>query len=88
MVNIGSRRKDRFFLRPRWTNSTTSFSGITSWTLCSFCARQLPELLYGTVLVNLMSFLHLRLSSEKAFAGTYHGSGESRAFQLKSGHPL
>jgi hypothetical protein len=43
--------------------------------------------LYGTLLVNLISFLHLRLSKEKAFAGAYHGSGESRVFQLKSGHP-
>jgi hypothetical protein len=33
-------------------------------------------------------FLHSRLSKEKAFAGAYHGSGESRTFQLNSGHPL
>jgi hypothetical protein len=39
------------------------------------------------LLVNLVSFLHLRLSLEKAFAGAYHGSGESRTFQLNSGHP-
>jgi len=48
---------------------------------------QLSELLHGTLLVNWVSFLHLRLSLEKAFAGAYHGSGESRMFQLNSGQP-
>jgi len=32
-------------------------------------------------------FLHLRLSLQNTFAGAYHGSGESRTFQLNSGHP-
>jgi hypothetical protein len=45
---------------------------------------ELSKLLYGTLLVNLVSFFHPRFSSEKAFAGAFHGSRrESRVSTKK-----